>query len=157
MLSIKSVSALGHYTDWIVGHVHSGALGWVGFTIFAMLYWMVPRLYKTELYSQDLATKHFWIGTIGILIYVVSMWVTGVTQGLMWRAVTAQGDLMYSFIETVHQLHPYYILRAIGGGIYLVGVVMMGYNLMMTAKQGKVTPTPIAPEAVDIAEEKEAK
>lgn len=156
MLSIKSVSALGHYTDWIVGHVHSGALGWVGFTIFAMLYWMVPRLYKTELYSQDLATKHFWIGTIGILVYVVSMWVTGVTQGLMWRAVTVQGDLMYSFIETVHQLHPYYILRAIGGGIYLIGVVMMGYNLMMTAKQGKVTPTPIAPESSEPAEEKEA-
>ena len=146
MLSIKSVSALGHFTDWIVGHVHSGALGWVGFTLFAMLYWMVPRLYKTELYSQDMATKHFWIGTIGILIYVTSMWVTGVTQGLMWRAVTAQGDLMYSFIETVHQLHPYYILRAIGGGIYLVGVVMMAYNLFMTMKQGEATPTLINPD-----------
>jgi cytochrome c oxidase cbb3-type subunit 1 len=84
------------------------------------------------------------------------MWVTGVTQGLMWRAVTAQGDLMYSFIETVHQLHPYYILRAIGGGIYLVGVMMMGYNLMMTARQGRVTPTPIAPETAEPAEEKEA-
>lgn len=148
MLSIKSVSALGHYTDWIVGHVHSGALGWVGFTMFAMLYWMVPRLYKTELYSQDLCTKHFWIGTIGILIYVTSMWVTGVTQGLMWRAVTAQGDLMYSFIETVHQLHPYYILRSVGGGIYLIGVLMMAYNLFKTAKQGSISPTYIDLEGV---------
>ena len=147
MLAIKSVSALGHYTDWIVGHVHSGALGWVGFTLFGMLYWMVPRLYRTELYSKDLCTKHFWIGTIGILIYVTSMWVTGVTQGLMWRAVTAQGDLMYSFIETVHQLHPYYILRAAGGGIYLLGVLMMAYNLFKTARQGTIVPSYIEPES----------
>ena len=102
---------------------------------------------STALDSKDMATKHFWIGTIGILIYVTSMWVTGVTQGLMWRAVNNQGDLMYSFIETVHQLHPYYVLRAFGGFIYLVGVIMMGYNLMMTAKQGRVTPTPINPTA----------
>lgn len=143
MLSIKSVSALGHFTDWIVGHVHSGALGWVGFTIFGMLYWLVPKLYNTELYSKDLATRHFWWGTVGILVYVTSMWVAGVTQGLMWRAVTAEGDLMYSFIETVHVLHPYYILRAVGGGIYLLGVLMMAYNLFKTAQQGEVVPAPI--------------
>ncbi len=140
MLSIKSVSALGHYTDWIVGHVHAGALGWVGFTIFAMLYWMVPRLYRTELYSVKLATTHFWIGTLGILFYVVSLWITGITQGLMWRAVTTDGSLQYSFIETVMILKNYYIVRALGGALYLAGAVLMGYNLWRTARQGNTKP-----------------
>ena len=143
MLSIKSVSALGHYTDWIVGHVHSGALGWVGFTTFGMLYWLVPRLWKTELYSVNLATQHFWIATVGIVLYITSMWVTGVTQGLMWRAVTVEGTLMYSFVETVKILKPYYIVRAAGGGLYLIGALMMGYNLVKTARQGNVAPEPI--------------
>ncbi len=140
MLSIKSVSALGHYTDWIVGHVHAGALGWVGFTVFAMLYWLVPRLYRTELYSTKLATTHFWIGTLGILFYVVALWITGITQGLMWRAVTAEGSLQYSFIETVMILKNYYIVRALGGALYLAGTVLMGYNLWRTARQGNTKP-----------------
>jgi cytochrome c oxidase cbb3-type subunit I/II len=143
MLSIKSVSALGHYTDWIVGHVHAGALGWVGFTVFAMLYWLVPRLYRTELYSQRLATTHFWVGTMGILLYVVSMWITGITQGLMWRAVAEDGSLQYTFIETVTILKSYYIVRAAGGALYLAGVVMMGYNLLRTARQGHTRPESI--------------
>lgn len=143
MLSIKSVSALGHYTDWIVGHVHSGALGWVGFTIFAMLYWLVPRLYRTELYSTKLATSHFWIGTLGILLYIVSMWITGITQGLMWRAVAEDGSLQYTFIESVTILKNYYIVRAAGGALYLVGTVMMGYNLFRTVRQGHSKPESI--------------
>jgi cytochrome c oxidase cbb3-type subunit I/II len=147
MLSIKSVSALGHYTDWIVGHVHSGALGWVGFTVFAMLYWMVPRLYRTELYSTRLATTHFWIGTLGILLYVVSMWITGITQGLMWRAVAEDGTLQYTFIETVTILKGYYIVRAAGGALYLAGLVLMGYNLFRTARQGHTRPELIPGDA----------
>jgi cytochrome c oxidase cbb3-type subunit I/II len=147
MLSIKSVSALAHYTDWIIGHVHSGALGWVGFTIFGMFYWLVPRLYNTELYSTKLATYHFWIGTIGILIYITTMWITGITQGLMWRQVTADGSLQYAnFIETVGFLKPFYIGRAIGGGAYLVGTLMMAYNLFMTRAQGKAINQPIPQE-----------
>ncbi|HXE72994.1 MAG TPA: cytochrome-c oxidase, cbb3-type subunit I [Candidatus Nitrosotenuis sp.] len=143
VLSIKSVSALGHYTDWIIGHVHSGALGWVGFTTFATLYWMVPRLWKTELYSVKLATTHFWVATGGIVLYITAMWITGVTQGLMWRAVTPEGTLMYSFIETVKVLKPYYLVRALGGALYLAGAVMMAYNLARTILQGRVRPEPI--------------
>lgn len=144
MLSIKSVSAVGHYTDWIVGHVHAGALGWVGFTIFAVLYWMVPRLYKTELYSVRLATIHFWVATVGIVLYITALWIAGVTQGLMWRAVTAEGTLQYqAFLETVKVLHPYYQVRALGGLLYLVGALLGGYNLLRTAMQGHVRPEPI--------------
>jgi cytochrome c oxidase cbb3-type subunit I/II len=143
MLSIKSVSAVGHYTDWIIGHVHSGALGWVGFTTFAVLYWMVPRLYKTELYSVRLATAHFWTATIGIVLYITSMWIAGVTQGLMWHAVTPDGALQYAFIETVKVLHPYYLIRALGGGLYLIGMLMMAYNMVRTGLSGHVRPEPI--------------
>ena len=137
ILSIKAVSAIGHYTDWIVGHVHSGALGWVGFATFASFYWMVPRLYNTKLWSTKLATAHFWVGTIGIVLYITAMWITGVTQGLMWKAFTPEGTLQYSFIETVKVLKPYYWVRAFGGILYLSGVLMMAYNLLMTARQGQ--------------------
>lgn len=140
MMSIKSVSAVGHYTDWVIGHVHGGALGWVGFVTFAMLYWMVPRLWKTGLYSVRLATSHFWIATIGIVLYMTSMWIAGVTQGLMWRATTPDGTLAYSFIETVKTLHPYYIVRALGGALYLAGMLLMGYNMLMTMRSGHVVP-----------------
>ncbi len=136
MLSIRSVSALGHYTDWIVGHVHSGALGWVGFTVFAMLYWMWPRLFRTELYSTKLCEYHFWTASVGILLYITSMWITGVTQGLMLRQASAEGTLVYQFIETVKILHPYYVVRALGGGLYLAGLLMMAYNLTRTALAG---------------------
>jgi cbb3-type cytochrome c oxidase subunit I len=155
MLAIKSVNALGHYTDWIIAHVHGGALGWVGFTTFAMLYWLVPRLYKTELYSQKLATTHFWLGTIGIVLYITSMWTAGVTQGLMWKAFNTDGNLAYSFLETVKVLHPYYIVRGLGGAMYLVGMLMCGYNMVKTAQAGHIQEEPIPktnpqPDAFDV-------
>jgi cytochrome c oxidase cbb3-type subunit I/II len=143
MLSIRAVSALGHYTDWIVGHVHGGALGWVGFCVFATFYWMVPRLYGTKLYSEKLATIHFWVGTIGIVLYMVSLWVAGVTQGLMWKAFNESGLLTYTFIETVKVLFPYYLVRAFGGFLYLSGTIIMAYNLVMTARQGKPSLVPV--------------
>jgi cytochrome c oxidase cbb3-type subunit I/II len=138
LLSIKSVNGLAHYTDWIIGHVHAGALGWNGFMAAGMFYWMVPRLYGRELWSKRLADAHFWLGTFGILLYVVSMWVSGITQGLMWRAVDAQGALVYpNFIETVNAIKPMYWMRLVGGSMYLVGMVMMAWNLARTALAGK--------------------
>ncbi len=137
LLSIRSVSSLAHYTDWIVGHVHAGALGWNGFMAAGMFYWMVPRLFGTKLHSTRLADVHFWIGTLGILLYVISMWVSGVTQGLMWRAEAVDGTLLYpSFVETVVALKPLYWTRLIGGLLYLAGMVMMAYNLLKTARSG---------------------
>jgi cytochrome c oxidase cbb3-type subunit I/II len=138
LLSIKSVNGLAHYTDWIIGHVHAGALGWNGLMAAGMFYWMVPRLYGQKLYSTKLADYHFWIGTFGILLYVVSMWVSGITQGLMWRAVDSHGALEYpNFVETVNAIRPMYWMRLIGGSMYLVGMLMMGYNLWRTARAGK--------------------
>lgn len=133
LLSIKSVSALGHYTDWIVGHVHGGALGWNGFLIFAMTYWLVPRLWKTELYSQRLANTHFWAGFLGTIFYMVSMWVSGITQGLMWKAVDEGGRLVYpDFVETVIKIVPLYWVRAFGGTLYLLGFVLLLFNVWKT-------------------------
>ena len=135
MLSIKAINSLSHYTDWTIGHVHAGALGWNGFLTFGMIYWLVPRLWKRELHSDKLATTHFWIGTIGIILYVVSMWSAGITQGLMWRAFDETGRLMYpDFIETVLELMPMYWVRMIGGSMYLVGMVLCVYNVLMTIK-----------------------
>ncbi|MDI1475942.1 cytochrome-c oxidase, cbb3-type subunit I [Polyangium sp. y55x31] len=140
LLSIKSVSSLAHYTDWIVGHVHGGALGWNGFMAAGMFYWMVPRLFGTKLHSRRAAEIHFYIGTVGILLYIIAMWVSGITQGMMWRAVDAQGNLMYpSFVETLLAIRPMYWMRLFGGTLYLAGMVMMGWNLYMTAKSGKAT------------------
>ncbi len=138
LLSIKSVSALGHYTDWIIGHVHGGALGWNGFMTFGILYWMWPRLYGTKLYSQKLAELHFWIATIGILMYVVSMWVSGVSQGLFWRALDAEGFLKYpDFIEAITNSVAMYHTRLLGGTLYLLSTFLLVFNMIMTAKQGK--------------------
>ncbi|MBC7691810.1 MAG: cytochrome-c oxidase, cbb3-type subunit I [Methylotenera sp.] len=135
LLSIKSVSGIAHYTDWIIAHVHGGTLGWNGFIIFAMVYWMVPRLWKTELYSVRLANVHFWTGFLGTLVYIISMWVAGITQGLMWRAVDGTGRLVYpDFLETVLKIVPLYYVRAIGGGLYLVGFVIMLYNIYKTVR-----------------------
>ncbi len=140
LLSIKSVSALGHYTDWIVGHVHGGALGWNGFLIFAMTYWLVPRLWKTNLYSQALANTHFWLGFLGTVLYMVSMWVAGITQGLMWRAVDASGRLVYpDFVETVMRIVPLYWVRALGGTLYLVGFVLLLVNVYQTVRAAPKT------------------
>ncbi len=136
LLSIKSVSALGHYTDWIIGHVHGGALGWNGFLIFGMTYWLAPRLWKTELFSQRLANSHFWVGFLGTTLYMVSMWVAGITQGLMWRATDASGRLVYpDFIETVIKIVPLYWVRAFGGTLYLVGFILMLINVFKTIQK----------------------
>lgn len=148
MLSIRSVSALGHYTDWIVGHVHGGALGWVGFSIFASLYWLVPRLYGTKLHSKQLAEVHFWIASIGIMLYMVSMWITGVTQGLMWRAFSPDGSLTYNFVQTTKVLFPYYLVRALGGGLYVTGLFLMAYNLIRTARAGSPTTVVVPAQTV---------
>ncbi len=133
LLSIKSVNALAHYTDWIIAHVHTGALGWNGFMTFGMIYWLLPRLFQTPLYSKKLAGIHFWIGTFGILLYVVSIYSAGVTQGLMWRAFDETGRLSYpDFVETVVKLLPMYWMRVVGGSLYITGVFLLTYNLLMT-------------------------
>ncbi len=135
LLSIKSVSALGHYTDWIVGHVHGGALGWNGFLAFAMLYYLVPKLWNTKLYSKKLAEQHFWLGLVGIVLYYVSMVVAGITQGMMWKAIDANGQLVYpEFIETVVRIIPLYWVRALGGTLYIAGFVVMVFNIVKTIR-----------------------
>jgi cytochrome c oxidase cbb3-type subunit I/II len=139
LLAIKSVSALAHYTDWIIGHVHSGALGWNGLMAAGMFYWMVPRLYNTKLYSVKLADYHFWIGTFGILLYMISMWVSGITQGMMWKALNSDGSLMYpNFVETLLAIRWLYWTRFVGGLMFFSGFIMLAYNLIMTARSGKL-------------------
>lgn len=138
LLSIKSVSGFAHYTDWIIGHVHSGALGWNGFMAAGLFYYLVPKLYGAPLHSPGAARLHFWLGTFGIVIYVAAMWVSAGTQGLMWRAVNPDGGLMYpNFLETVIKLVPLYWVRLVGGLMYLVGMIMMAWNLIKTARAGK--------------------
>jgi cytochrome c oxidase cbb3-type subunit I/II len=133
LLSIKSVNSLAHYTDWIIAHVHGGALGWNGFLTFGMLYYLVPRMWNTKLYSVKLANAHFWLGTLGILLYILSMWTAGITQGLMWRAVDASGHLLYpDFVETVVRIIPLYYVRAVGGIFFLFGYLLMLYNVAKT-------------------------
>ncbi len=137
LLSIKSVNALSHYTDWTVAHVHTGALGWNGFFTFSMLYWLFPRLYRTPLHSVTLANWHFWVALLGMMFYAVPMYWSGVTQGLMWKQFTADGFLQYpNFLETVIQLFPMYRMRAIGGTLYIIGACIMAYNLWKTAQAG---------------------
>ena len=135
VMSIKAVNSLSHYTDWTVGHVHSGALGWVGFISFGALYYLVPVMWKRkELYSLKLVNWHFWIATIGIVLYITSMWVSGILQGLMWRAYDSLGFLEYSFVETVEAMHPFYLIRALGGLLFVAGAFIMAYNLWRTAR-----------------------
>ena len=144
VMSIKSVNSLSHYTDWTIGHVHSGALGWVGMISFGAIYFLVPKLWgRDRLYSLQLVTWHFWLATIGIVIYAAVMWVSGIQQGLMWRAYDEQGFLVYSFAETVAAMHPYYVLRAIGGGLYLVGALIMAFNIVMTIRGHQRQEEPI--------------
>ncbi len=135
--AVKSVNAIAHFTDWIPGHVHDGVLGWVAFMIFAALMHAAPRVFKREIYSKSLLEAQFWIQTTGVVLYFTSMWIAGITQGMMWRAVDEYGNLMYSFIDTVSVLHPYYTIRAIGGLLYLIGVFMFAYNFFMTATAGR--------------------
>ena len=143
MMSIKTVNALSHYTDWTVGHVHSGALGWVGMVSIGAIYFLLPRLYGTKIHSNALVETHFWIATIGIVLYITAMWIAGVMQGLMWRAVNADGTLTYSFVESVQAMHPFYIVRMLGGLLFLSGMFIMAYNLWRTIAGRKPAPAPI--------------
>jgi len=153
MMSIKVVNSLSHYTDWTIGHVHSGALGWVGFVSFGALYCLVPWLWNRKaLYSLKLVNWHFWTATIGIVLYISAMWVSGILQGLMWRAYTSLGFLEYSFIETVEAMHPFYVIRAAGGALFLIGALIMAYNLWMTVRVGEASESETPRVALSPAE-----
>ena len=148
MMSIKTVNALSHYTDWTIGHVHSGALGWVALISMGCMYYLIPRLYGRELHSLKLVEIHFWISTLGIVLYIASMWVAGIMQGLMWRAVNDDGTLTYAFIETVKSMHPFYVVRFVGGALFLAGTLVMCWNLYRTVSGGRAVQAPIpAPAA----------
>jgi cytochrome c oxidase cbb3-type subunit 1 len=135
LLSIRAVSAIGHNTDWIIGHVHSGTLGWVGFLSASALYYLVPRLWNSKLYSENLANFHFWIGTLGILLYIVSMWASGITEGSMWRALNPDGTLMYpDWVSITEELKLFRLARAIGGSMFFIGICVMIFNFIMTMK-----------------------
>jgi cytochrome c oxidase cbb3-type subunit I/II len=137
MLSLKNVNAIAHFTDWIVAHVHVGALGWNGFLTFGIIYWLIPRIFKTELYSKKLANWHFWLGTLGILFYAIPMYWAGFMQSLMWKEFTEEGMLRYpNFLETVIQIKPMYAARSLGGALYLGGFILMAYNIVKTVKMG---------------------
>ena len=145
MMSIKTVNALSHYTDWTIGHVHAGALGWVAFISIGALYYLIPRLWgRAEMHSIKLITLHFWIATFGIVLYISSMWIAGVMQGLMWRAVNTDGTLTYSFVESVKASYPYWTIRLIGGAMFFSGMLIMAYNTWMTIRAGKPYDAPIA-------------
>lgn len=147
MLSLKSVSAISHYTDWIIAHVHVGALGWNGMLTFGILYWLIPRIFGTNLYSKKLAANHFWLATLGIIFYVVPLYWAGFTQSSMWKQFTESGQLKYSFLETVTYLKPFYAMRSLGGTLYLIGAFIMVYNLYKTVRSGKL----VADEAAEAA------
>ena len=133
MMSIKTVNSLSHYTDWTIGHVHSGALGWVALVSIGAIYFLIPKLFgREQMYSVKLIDVHFWTSTIGIVLYIASMWMSGVMQGLMWRAVNEDGTLTYSFVETVEAMHPFYFVRFLGGTLFLVGMLIMAYNVVKT-------------------------
>jgi cytochrome c oxidase cbb3-type subunit 1 len=144
MMSIKTVNALSHYTDWTVGHVHSGALGWVGLISMGALYYLIPRMYgRKQMYSVRAIELHFWIATIGIVLYIAAMWIAGVMQGLMWRSINPDGSLTYTFVESVKATFPFYVIRLLGGALYLFGMVVMLWNVIMTALQGRIEPVRI--------------
>lgn len=147
LLSLKSVNAISHFTDWTIAHVHVGALGWNGFLTFGILYWLIPKIFNTPLYSKRLATNHFWIGTIGIILYAVPMYWAGFEQAMMWKQFTEDGTLKFQFLETVTHIIPLYVVRSIGGLLYLVGAFVMIYNLLKTIKAGSF----VANEAVEAA------
>ena len=138
MMSIKTVNSLSHYTDWTIGHVHSGALGWVGLISMGSLYYLIPRMFgRTTMYSVSAISLHFWAATIGIVLYIAAMWIAGVMQGLMWRAVNPDGTLVYSFVEGVKATYPFYVIRVAGGLLYLGGMILMLWNTVMTATNGR--------------------
>jgi cytochrome c oxidase cbb3-type subunit I len=144
MMSIKTVNALSHYTDWTVGHVHSGALGWVGLVSMGSLYYLIPRLFgQKKMYSVPAIELHFWVATIGIVLYIAAMWIAGVMQGLMWRSVNPDGSLTYTFVESVKATFPFYVIRLVGGVLYLAGMIVMLWNVVMTALQGRAVNAPV--------------
>ena len=144
MMSIKTVNALSHYTDWTIGHVHSGALGWVGMISMGALYHLIPRMYgKTAMHSTRAIETHFWLATLGIVLYIAAMWIAGVMQGLMWRAVNPDGTLVYTFVEGVKATFPYYVVRLVGGLLYFGGMLIMAWNVVMTVRTGRAVPAPI--------------
>lgn len=144
MMSVKTVNALSHYTDWTIGHVHSGALGWVSLVTIGTLYALLPKLFgKTEMYSVKLINTHFWLGTIGIVLYVVSLWVAGIMQGLMWRAINDDGTLTYSFIESLEAMYPFWTVRLIGGGLFMLGMFLMAYNVWKTVAGARPVQVPV--------------
>ncbi len=132
MMAIKTVNALSHYTNWTIGHVHSGALGWVAMISIGSMYFLIPKLFGREVHSLKLVETHFWVATIGIVLYITSMWIAGIMQGLMWRAVNQDGTLTYSFVESVQAMHPFYIVRFVGGVFFLSGMLIMAYNIWKT-------------------------
>ena len=144
MMSIKTVNALSHYTDWTIGHVHSGALGWVAMVSIGSIYYLLPRLFgKAEMHSVKLITVHFWVSTVGIVLYIASMWIAGVMQGLMWRQVNADGTLAYSFVESVKVSYPFWGIRLMGGVLFLSGMLIMAYNMFKTMAGGKAEDAPV--------------
>jgi cytochrome c oxidase cbb3-type subunit 1 len=144
MMSIKTVNALSHYTDWTVGHVHSGALGWVAFISIGSIYYLIPRLFgKEQMYSVKLMTAHFWIATIGVVLYIASMWIAGVMQGLMWRATNPDGTLTYAFVESVKATYPYWTIRFLGGLMFLTGMLLMAWNTWKTIAGAKAYDAPV--------------
>ena len=148
MMSIKTVNALSHYTDWTIGHVHAGALGWVGMISIGSIYYLIPRLFgQTQMHSVRLITVHFWVATIGIVLYIAAMWIAGVTQGLMWRAVNPDGTLTYTFVESTKASMPFYVIRLCGGLLYLTGMLVMAYNVWKTVAGNRPVDAPI-PAAV---------
>jgi len=156
LLSLKSVNAISHFSDWTIAHVHIGGLGWNGFLAFAILYYMIPKMWNTELYSKKLATNHFWLGTIGIILYAVPLYWAGFEQSLMWKSFTPEGQLRFQFMETVNNIKPMYISRSIGGALYLAGALMMVYNLYKTMAKGTFVPNEAA-EAAPMVKEAHAK
>jgi|TARA_B100000700_G_scaffold18766_2_gene18416 cytochrome c oxidase cbb3-type subunit 1 len=144
MMAVKTVNALSHYTDWTIGHVHSGALGWVAMITIGSMYHLIPRLYgDTDMYSVKLIAVHFWLATIGTVLYIAAMWVNGILQGLMWRAVNADGTLMYTFVEALEASHPGYVVRWIGGLFWVTGMLLMALNVYMTVKRSNAEPQPL--------------
>ncbi|HBX60269.1 MAG TPA: cytochrome C oxidase Cbb3, partial [Methylophaga sp.] len=142
MMAIKTVNALSHNTDWTIGHVHSGALGWVAMISIGAVYHLVPKLWGVQaMYSTALINVHFWLSTVGVVLYIVAMWVNGIMQGLMWRAYDEYGNLAYTFVESVAQMHPYYAMRAIGGLIFFLGAVIMLFNVTVTIRRAIAKPS----------------
>jgi cytochrome c oxidase cbb3-type subunit I len=147
-MSIKTVNALSHYTDWTVGHVHSGALGWVGLISMGSMYYLIPKLFgRKDMYSVRAIELHFWIATIGIVLYIAAMWIAGVMQGLMWRAINPDGTLVYTFVESVKATYPFYVIRLLGGLLYLSGMLIMAWNTVMTVRAGKAAVMTVPPVA----------